>query len=186
MQNIGEEIAGQYLKYCRYCEFIDYNLQTVETQGEIDVVGINAKLKEIYLCEVATHLETGLQYTSNARPDNVERFIKKFSKDIEYAKKYFPDYRIHVMLWSPIVKRGKDNAKNDQARDVRQVLDEIEKKYGIEVEAVINQNFLDKLQELRDIAAEKTEELKSPVMRYLQIEEKLIRHIERQNRKQPG
>jgi len=45
MQNIGEEIVGDWLKLCCGCEFVEYNLQTPDTQGEIDVVGINVKKK---------------------------------------------------------------------------------------------------------------------------------------------
>ena len=38
MQNIGEEIAGEYLKVIKGCEFIEYNLHTPDVQGEIDVI----------------------------------------------------------------------------------------------------------------------------------------------------
>jgi len=80
--NIGEEIAGTYLKVCKNCDFVEYNLYTIEVQGEIDVVGIDTKNKKVFICEVAIHLETGLQYVKDKRPDNYNRFIKKFEKDI--------------------------------------------------------------------------------------------------------
>jgi hypothetical protein len=182
VQNIAEEIAGQYLKLCEGCDFIDYNIQTTEIQGEIDVVGIKGKNKEIFLCEVAAHLETGLQYTKNARPDNVDRFKKKFSKDIEYAMNYFPGYTIRLMLWSPIVKISKDTSKHSQMDDIKQITEFIESKYGIKLDAIINHEYMKRLEMLRHEAAEKSEELKSPVMRYLQIEEKLKKHINKNGR----
>ncbi len=80
MQNPGEEIVGEYLKYFLGCDFVEYNLYTPDVQGEIDVVGINPKNKVVYICEVATHLVTGLQYVKERQPDNVERFTKKFRK----------------------------------------------------------------------------------------------------------
>lgn len=178
MQNIGEEIAGQYLKHCRDCEFIDYNIQTVDTQGEIDVVGINSKEKKIFLCEVAVHLETGLQYTKNNRPDNVERFTKKFEKDIQYAKDNFPGYKITAMLWSPIVRVSKPNSIHNQLEDTRIIKEYIMEKFKeISFELYINQRYNEALIELKEKAIEKTEELKSPVLRYMQIEEKLNRHL---------
>lgn len=183
MQNIGEEITGQYLRLCRHCEFIEYNLQTIDIQGKIDVVGINIEKRQIYFCEVATHLETGLQYTKNARPVNVDRLTHKFSKDIEYARKYFPDYELIVMLWSPIVKNAKDGSLNNQITDVEQIKQQINNKYGIKIIAIINNEYLKALNELRAIASITTEELKSPVMRYLQIEEKLKKHVEKINKK---
>ena len=43
MQNIGEEIVGEYLKILRGCDFVEYNLYTPDVQGEIE--GIN-RLKQ--------------------------------------------------------------------------------------------------------------------------------------------
>ncbi len=102
--NIGEEIATAYLKYIKDCEFIQTNLYIPDVQGEIDVVGIDINNKTVYVCEVAVHLITGLQYVKNKRPNNVEKLYEKFCKDIDYTNKYFPDYKKIFMIWSPIVK----------------------------------------------------------------------------------
>lgn len=177
MPNVGEEITGQYLRLCKHCEFVEYNLQTIDSQGEVDVIGINIEGRQIYFCEVATHLETGIQYTKNARPVNVERLTHKFSKDIEYAKKYFPDYELIVMLWSPIVKSARDGSKYNQMKDIEHVKQIIHEKYGINITAIINEEYQKALDELRHVALITTEELKSPIMRYLQIEEKIKRHL---------
>ena len=61
MLNVGEQLVSSYLRYIRKCDFIQTNLYTVEAHGEIDVVGINLKEKQVYICEVAIHLTTGLQ-----------------------------------------------------------------------------------------------------------------------------
>jgi len=171
--NIGEELVSSYLQHILGCEFIQRNLYTVDTQGEIDVVGINLKEKRVYLCEVAIHLRTGLQYTKDNAPNNVRKLTEKLSRDIQYAKKFFPEYKIHIMLWSPIVKTGKANAKHSQVRDIDEIKSNIKNQHGIEVEFIINQEFLSRLQEMRAFAAKRTEELKCPVMRLMQIEERL-------------
>lgn len=119
MENPGEHIVGQYLQLVKGCDFVQYNLQTKKTQGEIDVVAINSNERKIYVCEVATHLETGLQYTKDNQPDNVNRLVSKFEKDINYTKENLKDYEQHYMLWVPIVKTPKNqNAKNNQAKDI--------------------------------------------------------------------
>ncbi len=178
MQNTGEEITGEYLKHILGCDFVEYNLYTPDIQGEIDVVGINAKEKVVYICEVATHLVTGLQYVKNKRPDNVERFLKKFRKNIEYANKYFPDYQKHFMLWSPIVKNQK-NSKYNQLADIQKIQDILKDEYGVCIEAIVNTRYSECLAELRAYALKETKELKSPIMRLMQIEEKLTKHIKR-------
>jgi hypothetical protein len=43
----------------------------------------------------------------------------------------------------------------------------------VEIELVINQTFKQKMSELRAYANSKSEELKSPILRLMQIEEKL-------------
>jgi hypothetical protein len=179
MQNPGEELVGEYLKIVLNCDFVEYNLYTPDIQGEIDVVGINALDKRLFVCEVATHLITGLQYVKNKQPDNVDRFVKKFSKNIEYANKYFPDFEKHYQLWSPIVKNQKEGSKNNQTRDISDIVEKIKNKYSVEIEPVINQEYYDCILKLRNYAAKETKELKSPILRLLQIEEKLKKHINR-------
>lgn len=182
MQNLGEEITGQYLKISKDCDFVEYNLYTTEVRGEIDVVGINAKDKKVYICEVAIHLVTGLQYNTKGetgtKPDNVNRFLKKFAKNIEYAEKYFKEYEKTFMLWSPIVKNQSVNAKHNQMDDVLEIQSEIKNRYGHNLELVINEKYQECLDQLREHARKETKELKSPVLRTMQIEEKLKKHLE--------
>jgi len=177
MRNIGEEIAGEYLKWCRGCDFITYNVNTQDAQGEIDVVAIHLKREKIYVCEVAVHLETGLHYVKNHRPDNVDRFVKKFSKDIEYVQKYFSKFEIIAMLWSPIVKDQKVGSKYNQLNDVRKIQKIIINRYGITLDLVINEKYLSYPDDLREKAKQDTAEIKSPVMRLMQINGKLKKFL---------
>ena len=175
--NAGEEIVSEYLSCIRRCDFVQRNVQTTTTQGEIDVIGIDLDNKEVYVCEVTTHLVTGLRYSRSGKNDNVDRIVKKFSKDIEYAREKFPEYEHHFMFWSPIVKDAKPQAKNNQLKDVDTIIKIIKDKYDILIEIIINSDFNTCLIELRAYAAEETKALESPIMRYLQIEEKLKQHI---------
>jgi hypothetical protein len=179
MENAGEELTGNYLRWVLNCDFVEYNLSTKAVQGEIDVVGINLGKKLVYICEVATHLETGLQYTKDAQPDNVERFMKKFDKDIKYANEFFEGYEKKFMLWSPIVKSSKEGSKHNQMRDLEQVQNTLNKKFGINLELIINEKFLDCIQELRNVARDKTQAMPTTVMRFLQIDEKTKAHVKK-------
>jgi hypothetical protein len=177
--NVGEEIAGLYLQIDRGCDFVQYNLYTPDVQGEIDVVAVNFADRVVYVCEVAVHLVTGLLYVKGARPDTLDRFLKKFNKDIDYAEKAFPDFDRRYMLWSPIVKSAGPAAQHDQMKAVLEVQRHIRATRGVEIDLVINEAFQDALLRLRAYAGTKTEELKSPVLRLLQIEALLDRHIQR-------
>ncbi|ELR8704627.1 hypothetical protein V4T45_004361 [Vibrio vulnificus] len=86
------------------------------------------------------------------------------------------------MLWSPVVKNQSENAKHNQLRDIRDIQAQMLSEYGVEIEAVINQKYADCLSELRSYARRETKELKSPIMRLMQIEEHLEKHIARLNR----
>lgn len=177
MSNVGEELVADYLRFVIGCEFVSMNVSTPDVQGEIDVVGMSLKEKRLYICEVATHLETGLNYVKNGVPDNVGRFMKKFAKNIAYARKYFPEYEHKIMLWSPIVKNQKATAKHNQMRDISTIKRQIWEKYKVKLEAVVNEVYLEALEQLREIAARKTEALESSVMRLFQIETKLKKHL---------
>ncbi|MDR2580965.1 MAG: hypothetical protein LBC85_08240 [Fibromonadaceae bacterium] len=175
--NIGEEIVEAYLQYIKECEFIRQNLYTSDAQGEIDVVGIDIKNKKIYICEVAIHLTTGLMYVNKNITDTVNRLVKKFSKGIKYAEVHFRDYEKIIMLWSPIVKNSKSGSKSNQLKEVEEIKNIIKEKYGIDLIAIINEKFMECLRELREFAKKDTKENKSPVIRFMQVEEYLKKHL---------
>lgn len=177
MINVGEQLVASYLQYIRGCEFIQTNVYTVDTQGEIDVVGINLKERKVYVAEVAIHLTLGLQYVKDKRPNNVAKLTEKFSRDIEYAEKYFADYDRHYMLWSPIVKGGGKAAQYNQIAHIADIGTNIKAKYGVDVEFVVNDRFQQCLAEMRAYARAESAELKCPVMRMMQIEEWLSKHV---------
>ncbi len=176
--NIGEELVASYLRHIKGCDFTQQNLYTVDTQGEIDVVGVNLKERKVYFCEVAIHLATGLQYTKDGRPDNVRRLTEKIRKDISYARTYFKDYSQHFMFWSPIVKATGNI--NNQSRDIAEIGENISRELNVNVEFIINRKFMDCLIEMHNYAGRETKELKCPVLRLLQIEEHLRKHLEKQ------
>ncbi|WP_162504761.1 YraN family protein, partial [Treponema endosymbiont of Eucomonympha sp.] len=97
--NVGEDIVAAYLQYIKKCEFVRVNFYIPDIQGEIDVIGINLNEKTVYICEVAMHLITGLQYVKDKSPNNINKLYDKFCKDIAYAKKYFSGYEKKIMLW---------------------------------------------------------------------------------------
>ena len=171
MENLGERLVGDYLRYIKRCDFVDFNVYTTATQGEIDVIGVTNLERSAYVCEVVTHLTTGIQYTRNARPDTSDRLIKKFAKDIHYGQTAFPDWSVNYMLWSPVVKRSNGNPVYDQFGHLKIVVEEILARTGIEITLVINQDYVDAIDALRAFARIETKELKSPVMRFLQIDE---------------
>ena len=177
MLNVGEQLVSSYLRYIKKCSFIQTNLYTIEAQGEIDVVGLNIENQQVYICEVAIHLTTGLQYTKNNRPNNIQKLTDKFSRDIEYARNYFDEYDQHFMLWSPIVKDSKGKPEYNQRRHLVEIQENIKRKYGIVIECIVNEKFHECLDELRNYAKHETKALQCPLMRLMQIEEYLGKHV---------
>jgi hypothetical protein len=181
MENPGERLVGDYLRYVKRCDFVDFNVYTTATQGEIDVIGVALATKDAYICEVVTHLTTGIQYVKNARPDTAERLIKKFLKDIDYGHQAFGDYTVRYMLWSPVVRRSHGKLEYDQFAHLKRVEEEVKSKTGIDIVMVINNAYVDAIDALRAFAGRETKELKSPVMRFLQIDEWARKNVKRQS-----
>ena len=176
MPNIGEEIVGTYIRECLDCDFVDYNVETRGEQGEIDVIGINLKEKKAYVCEVVTHLTTGIQYVKDRRPDTYKRLVNKFKKDINYGKKFLKGFKISYMLWTPIVKHS-SNIIYNQFESIRKVQEDIFKEFKVKLEIISNELYQEKLNELRAVAKNKTSASNLNVLRYLQIEEHLKKHL---------
>ena len=171
MLNVGEQIVSSYLRYIRGCAFTETNLNTVESQGEIDVVGLNIVEQKVYICEVAIHLTTGLKY-SDDMGDNIRKLTDKFSRGIDYAWNYYKEYDHHFMLWSPIVKESKMQHLTEMQENIR-------RKYSIDIECIVNEKFQECLEELRNFARQQTTVFHCPLMRLMQIEESLAKHVSR-------
>lgn len=178
MQNIGEEICGEYLNHIIGCDFISYNIINPDTQGEIDVIGIelSKSKKNIFICEVATHTG-GLCYNKNGSPEDYARFYKKFIKNIAYAKKYFPDYNIIPMIWSPVVRNSKVGSKYNTYNELLRLKDKIADEFNkLELQLIINEKYEDYISKLKVFASNQSSAFSSPVMRLYQIEQNLYKH----------
>ncbi len=181
MPNLGEEICGEYLKYVCKCEFVAYNVTNPDAHGEIDVIAINLDEMLIYVCEVAIHT-SGLQYVKDKKPDDYNRFVAKFDKDIRYAQKYFPNYKVRPMLWSPIVKISGKSAKYNTLVELEKVVQYVDRIHSLHLELTINNKFLSAITALRNHSDQETSEFKSNVMRMFQIEGTLRKHLDKLGR----
>lgn len=176
MADIGEELVGAWLRLIGECDFVQYNIPLRDRFGEIDVIGINFERNNAYICEVATHLD-GIAYTD---PNNVEKLTKKFQSDAEYARNYLQNFQHHFMLWSPVVTHPKsDTAKTNQFRDLIAIRKNMWDSDQIEIEMIINETYLDRVNEMRERARRETSQSGFPVYRLLQIFEHLEAHVDR-------
>lgn len=179
--NVGEQLVSSYLRHIRKCDFIQTNVQTADSQGEIDVVAIDLKAGKVYVCEVAVHMTTGLQYVKGSKTNNVAKLIDKFSRDIAYVRTYLKEYEAHYMLWSPVVKDSRGKLENNQMGHLAAVKAKILEDYGLDLECIVNADFQKCLKEMREFAGRQTSELQCPLMRLMQIEELLGLHVNRAN-----
>ena len=129
------------------------------------------------MCEVAIHLTTGLRYTKDKRPNNIHKLGEKFARDIAYANKYFEGYTKTFMLWSPVVKAREKNAVYGQAGHLLEVAKNAKAAHDVDIEIIVNEKFRAAMGEMRAYAGKTTSELKCPVMRLMQIEEHLGKHL---------
>lgn len=83
------------------------------------------------------------------------------------------------MFWSPIVRISSERAKYNTIGELTRVREKIESQYGLNLELVINDKYVDALSVLKNIAAQQTAKFNSSVMRVFQIEKNLERHIQR-------
>ena len=179
MPEVGEELVGAWLRKIAQCDFVQYNVAWRDRQGEIDVIGINLEKKTACVCEVATHLATGLQYVKNGQPDNVRRLTHKFQGDIDYARRYLPEFRHCFQLWSPIVRHPlADTAANNQFKDLTNIRQSIWKSHQVELEMIVNEAYMASVNKLRGLAAQETPASEFPVFRLLQILGRLETHVD--------
>ena len=157
---IGEQIVGAYLKQCEACAFVDYNVRPpgggLRGLGELDVIGFDPDSVRAFLCEVTTHIR-GLQYGSQS--ETIARVRKKHRRQREYARKQLAAFsNVRFMFWSPVVPVGF-------------LTRELAKIKGLEL--VINAEYKKRVDELRKLARQVTQDVGNDFFRTLQILERL-------------
>src|SRR5712671_6860676 len=106
---MGEYIAGAYLKITLSCDVVDYNVRPpgggLQGLGELDVIGFSFGHRKAYLCEVTTHLN-GLNIVKGTKDATIEKLKQKHQRQRDYADKYLAEFERSYMFWSPVVRPG--------------------------------------------------------------------------------
>jgi hypothetical protein len=188
MEDSGEHLVGQYLKEVKKCDFVEYNIQTGDKQGEIDVIGIKLSKDKsqniIYICEVAIHLG-GLLYVNpkSGKSANEDKIRDKFQKAINYARLRYVNCKLVFMFWTPIITGSNKKQVSEKIGALTNVFEIIKKenKFDFEIELICNKTFLDKIKELRELISKdkKSTVRNSQIMRFIQIEEALKKRFEK-------
>lgn len=133
----------------------------------------------VYGCEVVTHLD-GLHY--NGVPDTdewaeygnddyqytLQRLWEKFEQDYRLLKDVFDTADTYVLqFWSPVVPQGylTDGLAELQRR--------FEAKHDVTIDLVINGEYADRVEDLRQMASTTRKSYDEPAFRFLQILEHL-------------
>jgi hypothetical protein len=155
LTDVGEYIVGAYLKMKLNCDVIDYNVRPpgggLAGLEEIDVIGLNLKAHQAYLCEVTTHIR-GVLYKDNHT--TVNRITKKHERQKRYGAKYLENFRCEYMFWSPVVSVGFITENLSRLKDLQ---------------LIINGEYKRRVGELSVLASETTYDARNPVFRVLQI-----------------
>ena len=82
------------------------------------------------------------------------------------------------MLWSPVVKVSRTGAKYNALQAVKDVQLQLQRELQIQLELVVNEHYLAAINQLKEYASNISYDLsKSAVLRYLQIEGCLQKHV---------
>lgn len=181
--NPGELLVGAYHRKVTEAELVSYN-QRSERHGdqmEIDVLAIasNDGTQVVYVCEVLTHLD-GNGYPGKPKTDKwdaygndsyqrtIEKFERKFRSGYGYVTRVFDDAdQYRFQLWSPYLHKGK------MTDGLEALSREFAADNGDPIELILNEDYTERIDELRSLASEETTQHSQPAYRYLQILEHL-------------
>lgn len=185
----GELLVGSYLRLVEECELVMYN-QRSQTQGdqlEIDVIGVDSTEegeRVVYTCEVVTHID-GLHYSGTPNTDRwdeygnddyqhtLERLWRKFNSDREYVTELFDadDHSFVFQFWSPVVRGNRD--EKYLLTGLYDMADEFKNETGTELELVVNEEYTERIEALREKAEQIEKDYGELGFRILQILENL-------------
>ncbi|RLM41909.1 hypothetical protein DVK00_18905 [Haloarcula sp. Atlit-47R] len=160
----GELLVGAYLKTVEECELVMYNQRSsrTENQLEIDVIGVNddGATQDVFICEVTTHIG-GVRY--GTIDESFSKFRDKFERNVAYVTGLFESadtYRFQ--LWSPSVTIGLE-------KRLPELMNTLNSAEGMELDLVINDEYAERMEELKTAAGNTTERNGELGFRLLQI-----------------
>ena len=175
----GEQLVGAYLRVIEQCDLVTYNQRSMKQgdQMELDVLGVKSTPdgQRIFACEVVTHLDGQLysgtpssdewaDYGNDSYQYSLERISEKFERIVGYLDVVFDDLSLaEIHLWSPYVSEGY------QTKGLAEVVKRTERDYEPSVQLVINDDYTDRIKELRDVAGSSSKDYSETGFRYLQI-----------------
>jgi hypothetical protein len=176
---IGELLVGAYHKIITDAEVVSYNQRSKERgeQMEIDVVAIDSQDGEqtVYACEVITHLRGTIysgtpdssrwsEFGNDGYQYTLEKLWDKFKSDQSYVTRVFDDADEYVLqLWSPYFPEGK------LTDGLEKLSEEYKEEKRQEIEILVNEQYTEKINELREQAAKDKKSYGEPAFRFLQI-----------------
>lgn len=186
----GELLVGAYQKRLNGCEVVSYNNRSEEpgNQMEADVIAIDNEREtgdqHVYVCEVVTHMSGDLysgspddgwwtEYTNTkAYQFSLQKLEQKFEEDYQYVNDTFGNASSHsYQFWAPVVsgwQRG-----SDIIRGLEALTERFEDETDEELELIINQDYTERIEELREAAEGDLSGHGAPAFRFLQIMENL-------------
>lgn len=179
----GEQLVGAYLRVVEECDLVTYNQRSMERgdQMELDVLGVEStpEGQRIVACEVITHLDGQLysgspdgdewaDYGNDSYQYSLERITEKFERVVGYLDVVFDDLSLaEIQLWAPYVSEGY------QTDGLAEVVERTERDHEPAVRLVINDDYTERIEELRDAAGASSKDYSETGFRFLQILEGL-------------
>jgi hypothetical protein len=172
------------------CEVVSYNNRSEErgNQMEADVIAIDNNRdtggQNVYVCEVVTHMSGKLysgspdegwwtEFTNTkAHQYSLQKLQQKFREDYRYVNDTFANADDHsYQFWAPVVtgwERG-----SGLINGLEELGNRFEDETSEELELIINQDYTERIQNLRKEAKGDTSDHGAPAFRFLQILENL-------------
>ena len=186
----GELLVGAYHKRLNSCEVVSYNNRSEEpgNQMEADVIAIDndrdTGKQHVYACEVVTHMSGGLysgspdegwwtEFTNTkAHQFSLQKLEQKFREDYRYVNDTFGNTDDHsFQFWAPVVSGwARGSGLIDGLEELRTRFSD---ETGAELELIINQDYTERIEDLRNAAHGDTSDHGAPAFRFLQILENL-------------
>jgi hypothetical protein len=156
--DIGESLVGAYMRYIEGCPIVLYN-SFLAQQGEVDVVAVKpsqpGSRREVFLCEVTTHIQ-GLNTKTTLR------LRDKLARLREFAAVTFPDEQHRYQWWSLVVAKSATTTMFDE-------LCTESAGEGGSLEFVINEEYTRRIGKLVEYARQNPSATSEPAHRMLQI-----------------
>lgn len=172
--DVNELLVSAYLEHVKACDVVDVHETLGETRKSVDVLGVNTRQWRVYACLVENHVWHAEGSVGSASASAIARSVAQCRQMIAHVDRQYEGFEAEFMFWMPAITDGSLNIEKRPSDLLNEIVTLVQLECGVTLKTIANEQYLFRMKQLRHAIGSSQKIFKDPVLRFIQMEERLL------------